>query len=246
MLMIAAALEEELKVGMALCPRKYRVLNGKIHLWQASRNGRAMAFLKTGVGPKRSAANLAEALRSIPCTRLLVVGYAGALDPELRLGDLVAVEKAMAFSLGKLKPHWDRVKLDGACDLAEAKKLARTAASAGLRIRTGDILTSAHVLGDPEHKRILFEKFHASVVDMETAALARVAAENGVPVGCVRAISDEAADSFLAAFSYDPSLHVPGRARKLAGTGMRQIYRKWKSNTAAARKSLAQFMEIYL
>jgi nucleoside phosphorylase len=102
------------------------------------------------------------------------------------------------------------------------------------------------VLGDPIHKRLLHEKFHASITDMETAALARVAASKFIALGCVRVVSDEAADSFLAPFSYDPSTRLPARAKKLAGTGMAKVYRKWKTNTAAARKSLHTFLRKYL
>ena len=39
---------------------------------------------------------------------------------------------------------------------------------------------------------------------METAALAQVAAARDIPMDCVRAVSDEAGDDFLAPFSYDP------------------------------------------
>jgi nucleoside phosphorylase len=101
-------------------------------------------------------------------------------------------------------------------------------------------------LGDPVHKSLLYEKFRASIVDMETAALARVAAARSVPLSCIRVVSDDAADSFLAPFSYDPSARLHTRARKLASTGMAKVYRQWKNNTTVARKRLGMFLEQYL
>ena len=136
--------------------------------------------------------------------------------------------------------------MDGTFDLTDCDTLAETAKSAGLHACTGDVLTSPYVLGDPVHKRLLYEKFRAAIVDMETAALARVAASRSVPLSCIRVVSDEAADSFLAPFSYDPSTRLSARARKLAGTGMARIYRKWKTNTSVARESLGRLLEVYL
>ncbi len=81
---------------------------------------------------------------------------------------------------------------------------------------------------------------------METAALARIAASADVPFGCIRVISDETEDTFLAPFSYDPATHVPARARKLINTGMVRTYREWKSRTAVASNSLTRFLSNYL
>lgn len=246
MLLVAAALEEEIKTGIVLCRQKQPIPHRKISVWQAIRNEQKVAFLKTGVGPRRAAASLEEALQLISCSHILVIGYAGALDPGLKLGDLVAAARALAFSLDEDNHDWDHVRLDGTFNLTDSETLAQAAKSAGLNTCIGDILTSPYVLGDPVNKRLLYDKFHASIVDMETAALARVAAARSVPLSCIRVVSDDAADSFLAPFSYDPSARLHTRARKLASTGMAKVYRKWKNNTAVARKSLGMFLEEYL
>jgi nucleoside phosphorylase len=242
MLLIAAAMGEELKTGMSLCREKRKMPGRRISLWEARRNEKPIVFLKTGIGPKRSAASLEQALKAIQPSLILMIGYAGALDPNLKLGDLVAVEKAIAFSLDKNNPSWDHILFEGAFELSHSQSLAKSANSFGLRAYAGDGLTSAYVLGDPTHKRLLYERFHASIVDMETAALARVAASRNVPFSCVRAVSDEAADTFLAPFSYDPATRVPARTRKLISTGMVKAYRQWKNHTAIASKSLSRFL----
>ncbi len=246
MLLVAAALDEELKTGLDLCRQKRKLPGMGISVWQAERNGKQIAFLKACVGPKRAAERLEEALRTVQCSHILVIGYAGALDPGLKLGDMVAVCRALAFSLDENDHDWDHVRLDGSYDLMHCDDLARAAKSSGLAACTGDVMTSAYVLGDPVHKRLLHEKFHAAIVDMETAALARAAASKGIPLSCIRVVSDEAADSFLAPFSYDPATRLPARARKLVGTGMTKMYRKWKANTRMARKNLAGFLDGYL
>ena len=246
MLLVIAAMEEELKTGMSLCRRPRKIPHQGISLWQASRNDKLMSFLKTGVGTRRSAASLEEALSVISPSHILVIGYAGALDPDLKLGDLVAVQRALAFNLGQDNPAWENIQLEGAFQLTHYEELAQTAVSIGLNARMGDAMTSPYVLGDPAHKNLLYEKFHALIVDMETASLARVAASKHVPLSCIRVISDEAGDTFLAPFSHDPSKKITARAGKLISKGMVQTFREWKKHTLIAKKSLAEFLSHYL
>jgi adenosylhomocysteine/aminodeoxyfutalosine nucleosidase len=216
------------------------------NLWRAARGDKGILFLKTGVGPKRSAKSLAEVLDGAKPSHILVIGYAGALDPELRLGDLVAAEKACAISLDKDRPGWECARVEGAYELADPEALAQSAKSIGLKACVGSILTSAHVLGSPVHKHLLWEKFRVSVVDMETAALARIAASRSVPLSCIRAVSDEAQDTFLEPFSYDPSMPIPARAKKLLDAGMARTYQEWRKHASVARERLSRFLAYYL
>ncbi len=246
MLLISAALEEELKTGMELCHDLRKIRRKGIHIWQAVRGGRSILFLKTGVGPRRAARSLAEALMVTRPLQILVIGYAGALDPGLKLGDLVAVEKAFAVTLDKDRPRWEYARIDGTFELADGEMLAQVARSVGLDVCVADTLTSPHVLGSPAHKQLLWEKFSASIVDMETAALARISASNSIPISCVRAVSDEAQDTFLEPFSHDPAVPVPVRAKKLLDTGMIQTYREWKNHSSMAKERLSRFLTHYL
>jgi nucleoside phosphorylase len=244
MLLIAAAMEEELNTGMDLCHdlQKSRGIN----LWQGIRGEKTIGFLKTGVGPRRAAASLGEALQMMTPARILVIGYAGAIDPDLRLGDLVAVSKALAFTLDKEHMDWDHIQPGDSFELSDCEALADCAKSAGLSIRTGAAMTSSYVLGDPVHKRRLYENFHASIVDMETAAVAGVAIPRAIPVSCIRAVSDEANDTFLAPFSFNPETTIPARAKKLFDTGLAQTYRDWKDHAAVAKESLRRFLSCYI
>ena len=246
MLLIAAALEEELKTAMELCRDPNKIHSSGVYLWQGIRDETSFCFLKAGVGPTKAAASLEKALDLVRPERILVIGYAGALDPALKLGDLVAVTKAMAFRFDKHNPDWDHVQLDGSFHLMQADSLLSSAKSNGMSAVSGSVLTSSYVLGDPAHKDILFRKYQASIVDMETAALARVAASRGISMGCIRAVSDEAQDDFLAPFSHDPSMGMTVRAKKLLNTGMAKTYREWKDHASVAKASLRRFLADYL
>jgi len=246
MFLIAAAMGEELKTATALCRDLKTIAHRSISLRQAERNDRLIFFLRTGVGPQRSAASLEAALHAVTVTHILIIGYAGALAPDLKLGDLVAVRRAFAFSLDKTNPTWESVRMDGAYELTRPEELAGLARAKGLRADVGDALTSSYVVGDPVHKKLLYDRFQASIVDMETAALARVAAAKKVPICCIRARSEEVRDTFLAPFSHDPSARIAARAGRLLRNGMMQTLREWKNHTLIAGKSLTRFLEDYL
>jgi len=247
MLLIAAALQEELKVALSHYRNPEKIRRRGVEFWQAVRNNETVYFLKTGIGPKRSAASMERALEVMEVSQILVLGYAGALDPQLKLGTLVVVEKAFACSIDKAHPEVEHLKLDRIFVLAPGNALVKVAKSLHLPFSTGNTLTSSHVWGNPVHKRILLEKFRASVVDMETAALAGVSETKRIPLRCIRAISDEAGDSFLEPFSYNPSPAVARRAGQLIRKGNpAKILREWKCNTSVARVSLDRFLAGYL
>jgi len=246
MLLICAAMEEELRMAMDLFGNAEKAHAQNIKLWRASSENETICFLKNGVGPNRAAERLDNALSLIKPSRILVIGYAGGIDPELKIGSLVAIRKASLFRMDPDRPGWEQVKLDGDFELTDYESLAKSAESVGLSAKIGDALTSSYVLGDPAHKRILREKFQASIVDMETAALARMAARHATSISCIRVISDVAEDNFLAPFSYDPAVGVPSRVKTFFSNGMGETYKKWKDSSAIAGDSMRRFIRNYL
>jgi adenosylhomocysteine nucleosidase len=246
MYMVAAALEEELEPVKRLCRDLEKIPAEKTKLWQGVLDKEDIVLLRTGIGPKRSAGRLESALELVKPSRILVTGYAGALDPALKVGCLVEAGRAFYLRLQDDLPGWEHACTDGEFELMPCESVLQIASDEGLKAIKGDVLTSAHVLGNPLHKRMLREKFGAAIVDMETAALARVASSGKVPISCIRVVSDEAGDTFLEPFGYDPSAGIPTRAKQLLRTGMAETYREWKTHSETAKESLTRFLARYL
>ena len=123
------------------------------------------------LGPGRSSgARLAELLREVTPGCVVSWGVAGALRPELSVGDLVV-------------PRW-------VC-LADGTRLDCRPEHIGLRESGGSVLaTAAEAVTQPRARLALRGATGADAVDMESAWLAVACAEAGVPFCAVRAISD--------------------------------------------------------
>lgn len=110
---------------------------------------------------------------------LLSFGLAGGLDPALRPGALIVVETVIAP--------------DGRCWEADRDwREALLAALAAERPVAGALAGSDRVLATVDEKLRLFEATGACAVDMESHAVARVAADSGVPFAALRAVADPA------------------------------------------------------
>lgn len=247
MLLIATAMGEELETALCLCSRKAKTRIGGIPVWTGFSGNRELKLVKLGVGPRRAADALEQAIAALNPESVYVTGYAGALDPLLKIGDLVAVKDARLLRQETWGAPIHDLDFSAARPLAGAEQLVAAGRSAGLAVLSGTALTMPCVVGAPEHKRVLFERFRAALVDMETAALAAVADRAGIRLHCVRAISDEADDDFLASLSYDPGLNPFQRAAKTVTSGhWLRRYSDWRERSRAARSNLTRYLACYL
>ncbi len=131
---------------------------------------------------------------------MISIGYAGGLDPSVRVGDAV-IAKEMRIWNGAGESPDTSVRRSSARWVDEARKAAK---NAGLFVHAGIALQSDECLGTPELKKIAREATGALSVDMESQAIADFATERELPFLSVRFISD-AADDYL---NVDPTALV--------------------------------------
>ena len=98
---------------------------------------------------------------------ILAVGFCGALDPALAVGDLVVAERV----------------LDEATGDSFAADPGLLAAAPG---RRGVLVSARHIARTPADRA----RLPGTVVDLESAALARAAGAAGVPFLALRAVTD--------------------------------------------------------
>ena len=172
-----------------------------------------------GVGAKFARRAAEVAIQDADPERLISAGIAGALSPELKVGDVGRAREVIDVETG----HRYSPTSDGTWVLA----------------------TGRQVSGVSE-KQQLQRKFGAHVVDMEGAAVAKVAKEHGLAFVVVKAISDEATfempplDRFIENGRFATAkfvLYVALRPKWWATLG------KIKKNSELATKNLCRELE---
>jgi len=150
------------------------------------RGDRTYWLIQTGVGPVTAGTVAGKVLKAQAMSLVISTGFACALVPA-QVGDLIvgtavsSVHPGSAWTVGD-----DRVL----CDEAVRAYLLTVAQDAGLVARVGPVVSSETVVWQAEEKRRLRELTDATGLDMESAAVAGVARERGLPMVIVRTVSD--------------------------------------------------------
>jgi adenosylhomocysteine nucleosidase len=109
---------------------------------------------------------------------VLSAGFAGALHEDYRVGDVILATEVV-------DPLGNRWPTTWPGDLPAGEWQPR--------LHRGRLLTVPGLVGKPADKQALGKRHEAVAADMESAAVARQCAAQGIPFGCVRAISDDVA-----------------------------------------------------
>ena len=129
----------------------------------------AVTVRRTGMGPHAAEVELGDA------DAVGVAGLCGAVDPDLRAGDIVLASELRSEETGTI-----------ACP--DSALLAEPLRRLGLSARTGPVYCSSKVLGRDE--RLALRDSGVLAVDMESAWIARAAGNR--PVAVLRVVVDTA------------------------------------------------------
>jgi nucleoside phosphorylase len=124
-------------------------------------------ILHTGVGEKVCRQRMARFLQDRQLDCLISAGFAGALNDQLRVGDLL------------LAKNFSTAELSGTPN-----------SLANLPIHIANLLTVPSMIDSREERNRIAQTTGAVAVDMETEFIARSCAEHGVPLVSLRVISD--------------------------------------------------------
>jgi hypothetical protein len=194
-------------------------------------------LLLTGVGPQRAARSLAERLRHGVQPDLVVSsGFAGAVSPALPLASWITATRVSEWNGAARIPVEDVVLIAGPPHLVRCEVLS----------------SSVLVVGD----ELESDGSAPIAVDMESAALARVAGQKGIRFAVARMISDTPAHplprflspfvSALSATTTTERLGALGRGLGRAVADPRGVVRLVKESSSWLRDLEAGWRELAL
>ncbi len=170
-------LRRQMVIEEVVARRDCRLFRGKL-------KNRGVLLVQTGMGKERAENATQFVLERYPVTAIISLGFAGALAPELRIGDVVVCSKLhCAPGSGEGKGH-----------LAPDARLL-SLASQGPKDRAprfcpGSGITVLQPNSNTQEMQKLSETFHVDIVDMESYWIAGIASDRGIPFIAIRSISD--------------------------------------------------------
>jgi adenosylhomocysteine nucleosidase len=176
---VVAALREELSALVARTRVAGRVRVGRARVLRGQLAGQEVVLASTGDGARNAELGIRAVLDRFPVARVLVLGVAGALSPALAAGALVVSREVR-----------DR---EGLAPAPDPDWLEQALARGGAE--QGTIVSSERILCTPASKAGAWRSLgarDAAVVDLESAAYARAAAERGIRYLVVRSVCDPA------------------------------------------------------
>ena len=170
-----------------------------------------------GAGQDRAVRAFAAAEKCGRIDRVLSIGWAGALNEESVPGEAYRVSGVIDVRTGERFPS---------ADVAQGELLANPASHQKKSERTGEQaavpdagslaqiwLATAPKVADEQEKQRLRGTYGAALVDMEAAAIARLAQMRKIPFYCIKGVSDGYRD------------YLPDFNRFLTETGQFQLVR---------------------
>ena len=196
-------------------------------LYSLTLGGEPVVLAIAGAGAENSFRVARELAENFPLRGLATLGFAGALVPGLRAGDIILGDHVLDEATGE--------RFDCQSDLFPVRFTRR-----------GSLLSVDGVVSSAAQKLRLGEQWGALAVDMESAGVARAAALAGLPFGALKSITDSAEESLSIDFSRcrreDKNFSFWAIARQGISTskGARDLWRlAWSSRQAAGRLAAA-------
>ncbi|MBN2782602.1 MAG: 5'-methylthioadenosine/adenosylhomocysteine nucleosidase [Campylobacterales bacterium] len=206
---IMGAMPEEVAPILEAIGEYETVEFAKNRYYKANYKGVDVVIAYSKIGKVFSTLTATTMIEHFGATKLLFSGVAGAISPELKVGDIVVATKlsqhdlditAFGHPFGYVPEGAVYVEADK--ELIECSK--RVASSMGKEVKEGIIATGDQFVADETRKNWIGKEFDAVALEMEGGSVAVVCDSLNIPFFILRSISDAA--DMDASFSFDEFL----------------------------------------
>jgi len=177
--------------------------------YEGTYKGKTLVVAYSKIGKVFATLTATSLIEKFECDTLLFSGVAGAISPDLNIGDLIIADGLVQHDLDitAFGHPYGYVPEGAVCILTDValRNIAKEVAKdKGLKLVEGIIATGDQFVADPERKEWISKTFKADALEMEGAAVAVVCDSLEVPFFILRAISDSA--DMDASFNFDEFL----------------------------------------
>lgn len=196
-LAIMGAMEEEIEPLLSHFNNVKITEFAKNKYYEVSYNGLDIVIAYSKIGKVFASLTASTLIEKFACDTLLFSGVAGAINPKLKIGDLIIADKLCQHDLDITAfghPHGfvpgGDVFIETSKELREVAK--EVALENSLNVLEGTIATGDQFVHSSERKNFIENTFKADALEMEGASVAVICDSLDVPFFILRAISDAA------------------------------------------------------
>jgi nucleoside phosphorylase len=154
---------------------KFRADRNRLSIVRGTIDHHSIEVIHTGVGEDICTERIGRFLENQQFDFLISAGFAGSLNHELQVNDLLVAKNFMTLDL----------------------KHAQSSLS-NVSIRAANMLTVPALIDSGEERERIARESGASAIDMETEFIARACADHGIPLLSLRVITDTPTQPFPA------------------------------------------------
>lgn len=197
---IIGAMDEEIALYLEIMQQTKTETKAGITYYEGVLAGHEVVLCKSGVGKVNASVCTQILIDAFRVERVIFTGVAGALHPQLNIGDIVVSTDciqhdfdvtALGFKPGQI-PYTDRWIWEADHELVQVAVEAGRELGDEIHVVTGRVLSGDQFVADRAKVQALYQEFSAACTEMEGAAVAQVCAMNEVPFVVVRTMSDKA------------------------------------------------------
>ena len=192
MLAIMGAFEQEIADLRRQMAIEESVTGPRCRLYGGKLRNRDILLVQTGMGRERAENATRFALERYPVTAIISIGFAGALAPELNIGDVVVCSKLYFVP----RPEEEEQALEPYA--ADANLLALASQGTGdtaIPFSIGRGVTVLQLNADSLNMQELSDTLNVHIIDMESYWIAGIASTWKIPFIAIRSISDTIRES---------------------------------------------------
>lgn len=168
--------------------------------FEGTLEGISVVVVQCGIGKVNAGICVQVLADMFGVTHVVNTGVAGALNPELNIGDILVSKKALQHDMdvsplgykpGQV-PGLEVLEFEADKDMADCIYSVCMEVNPDIKVKKGVVVSGDQFISSAEIKERLVNDFHGDCAEMEGAAIAQAAYLNGLPFVVVRALSDKA------------------------------------------------------
>jgi adenosylhomocysteine nucleosidase len=197
-LALIGAMESEIRAYLTRTSRENDICEENFTFSSGEFYGKSVVITRSLTGKVLTAMTTQKVIDRFRPEAVIMIGVAGALQPDLRVGDVVVSHDCVQYDLDVTTLGYPRGAVPNTSYrfIQADSRLVSLAMKAQLeshRLIIGRIVSGDQFLSEEEtyRRRYLFEELEGCVIEMEGAALAQVCAFNKTPFVIIRTVCSE-------------------------------------------------------